>query len=83
VLWLLPLTAAGGSPAWLVLAALAPLGYRPLDDWLTRGVWQDPWWTRTLEHGLTLAALALALTIDRWPTSGIIVKFGKSRSRRS
>ncbi|MDB4970502.1 MAG: hypothetical protein JWN44_6191 [Myxococcales bacterium] len=79
VLWLLPLTAAGGSWAWLVLAALAPLGYRPLDSWLTRQIWQDPWWTRALEHGLTL----LALTVDRWPTSGIIVKFGESPPRRS
>ena len=79
VLWLLPIAAAGGSWAWLVLAALAPLGYRPLDAWLTVGVWQDPVWTRALEHGLTL----LALTIDRWPPSAIIVKFGKLRPRRS
>jgi hypothetical protein len=78
VLWLLPLVAAGGSPAWLVLALLAPLGYRPLDGWLAGGPWRDPVWTRALEHGLTL----LALAIDRWQASGIIVKFGESEPGR-
>lgn len=78
VLWLLPLVADGGSWAWLLLAALVPLGYRPLDEWLTRGTWHDPIWTRVLEHGLTLGALA----IDRWQASGIIVKLGEPRPRR-
>jgi hypothetical protein len=78
VLWLIPLTATGGSRAWLVLATLVPLGYRPLDEWLTRGTWHDPTWTRACEHGATL----LALAIDRWQTSGIIFKFGKEWSRR-
>jgi hypothetical protein len=73
VLWLIPLTATGGSRAWLVLATLVPLGYRPLEEWLTRGTWHDPTWTRACEHGATL----LALAIDRWQTSGIIFKFGK------
>jgi len=59
VLWLLPLVAAGGSPAWLVLALLAPLGYRPLDVWLSGGPWRDPVWTRALEHGRALVALAI------------------------
>jgi hypothetical protein len=77
VLWLLPLVALGGSPAWLVLALLAPLGYRPLDVWLAGGPWRDPLWTRALEHGLTL----LALAIDRWQASGIIVKFGETEPR--
>ena len=54
VVWLLPLVAVGGSPAWLVLALLVPLGYRPLDGWLAGGPWHDPVWTRALEHGLTL-----------------------------
>jgi hypothetical protein len=79
VLWLIPLTATGGSRAWLVLATLVPLGYRPLDEWLTRGTWHDPTWTRACEHGATLVALA----IDRWQTSGIIFKFGKESSRRT
>jgi hypothetical protein len=79
VLWLVPLVAAGGSWAWLVLALLAPLGYRPLDGWLEGGPWHDPIWTRLLEHGLTLVALA----IDRWQASGIIVKFGETKPRRS
>jgi hypothetical protein len=78
VLWLLPLFALGGSSAWLVLATLAPLGYRPLDEWLTRRTWHDPVWTRTVEHGATFAALA----IDRWRTSGIILKLGESSPRR-
>lgn len=77
VVWLLPLVAIGGSPAWLVLATLAPLGYRALDGWLAGGAWRDPLWTRALEHGLTLVALA----IDRWQASGIIVKFGETESR--
>lgn len=77
VVWLLPLVAVGGSPAWLVLALLAPLGYRPLDGWLAGGPWRDPVWTRALEHGLTLVALA----IDRWQPSGIIVKFGETEPR--
>ncbi len=77
VVWLLPLVAIGGSPAWLVLALLAPLGYRPLDGWLAGGPWRDPVWTRALEHGLTL----LALAIDRWQASGIIVKFGETEPR--
>ncbi|HEX8954254.1 MAG TPA: glycosyltransferase 87 family protein, partial [Polyangia bacterium] len=79
VVWLLPLVAVGGSWAWMVLALLAPLGYRPLDVWLEGGPWRDPIWTRLLEHGLTLVALA----IDRWQTSGIIVKFGETQPRRS
>jgi hypothetical protein len=79
VVWLLPLVAVGGSWAWLVLAVLAPLGYRPLDVWLAGGPWRDPIWTRLLEHGMTLAALA----IDRWQASGIIVKFGETDPRRS
>jgi hypothetical protein len=78
VLWLLPLVAAGGSRAWLVLATLVPLGYRPLDGWLMRGTWHDPTWTRVLEHGATL----LVLAIDRVQTSGIIFKFGRESSRR-
>ena len=59
VLWLVPLVAAGASPAWLALAALAPLGYQPLGRWLTGGVWQDPIWTRALEHGVTWSVLLI------------------------
>lgn len=72
VVWLIPLVALGGSWAWIVLAVLAPLGYRPLDGWLAGRPWHDPVWTRALEHGATLVALA----IDRWQASSIIEKFG-------
>lgn len=75
VVWLIPLVALGGSWAWLVLAVLVPLGYRPLDMPLP---WHDPVWTRALEHGLTIAALA----IDRWQTSGNIEKFGERALQR-
>jgi len=78
VLWLLPMFVLGGSWAWLVLAALVPLGYRPLAEWQGRGTWHDPVWTRAVEHGATFAALA----IDRWWTSGIILKLGESSPRR-
>jgi hypothetical protein len=61
VLWVVPLVAAGGSPAWLVLGALAPLGYEPLGRWLTGAPWQDPVWTRLLEHGLTWGVLLVGL----------------------
>jgi hypothetical protein len=68
VVWLVPVAALGGSYAWLVLAALAPLGYRPLDGWLVEHVWRDPVWTRLIEHGLTI----LVLAVDRLRPSGII-----------
>jgi hypothetical protein len=77
VVWLIPLVALGGSWAWMVLAVLVPLGYRPLDGWLAGRPWHDPIWTRALEHGATL----LALAIDRCQTSSIIEKFGDSPRR--
>ncbi|HZS36270.1 MAG TPA: glycosyltransferase 87 family protein [Polyangia bacterium] len=58
VLWMLPLVAAGASPAWWALAALAPLGYWPLGEFRAGAGWHDPLWTRALEHGLTWALLA-------------------------
>jgi hypothetical protein len=67
VLWMVPLVAAGGSPAWLLLAALAPLGYEPLGRWLTTGVWQDRVWTRALEHGLTWGVLLVGLIPAKRP----------------
>jgi hypothetical protein len=67
VLWVVPLVAAGGSPAWLVLAALAPLGYEPLGRWLAGGPWQDRVWTRLLEHGLTWGVLLLGLIPAKRP----------------
>jgi hypothetical protein len=66
-LWVVPLVALGGSPAWLVLAALVPLGYEPLGRWLTGGVWQDPIWTRALLHGLTWGVLLLGLIPAKRP----------------
>jgi hypothetical protein len=67
VVWMVPLAATGASPAWLVLAALVPLGYWPLAGYLEGGGWHDPVWTRALEHGATLALLAIGAfqrTID-------------------
>jgi hypothetical protein len=73
VLWLVPLSAVGASAAWVVLAMLVPLGYRPLDVWLRGGTWHDPLWTRVLEHGLVLGVLA----IDRLQASAIIYELKK------
>lgn len=77
VVWLLPLVAAGASWAWIVLAVLVPLAYRPLDGWMLTHVWSDRVWTRALIHGATW----LALAIDRSRGSGNIVKLGKSMRR--
>jgi hypothetical protein len=52
VLWVLPLVALGAQPAWLALAALAPLGYLPIAEWRETGAWHEPGWTRLIEHGL-------------------------------
>lgn len=57
VLWILPMLAIGGSPAWIALSALAPLGYLPLRDFLAGQPWHDAVWPRLLEHGLTWAIL--------------------------
>jgi hypothetical protein len=59
VLWILPLCALGAAPAWLLLAALSPLGYVPLSGWLSTGTWRDPVWTRLVEHGAVWLCLAL------------------------
>ena len=67
VLWVVPLLALGASAAWLALAALAPLGYEPLGRWLLGGPWQDPVWTRALEHGLTIGLLLLGLIPAKRP----------------
>jgi hypothetical protein len=67
VLWVVPLVAAGGSPAWLVLAALAPLGYEPLGRFLAGEPWRDPVWTRLIEHGLTWGVLLLGLIPAKRP----------------
>lgn len=58
VTWLLPLAALSRRPAWLALAALAPLAYVPLGAWLGGAPWRDPVWTRVLEHGACWALLA-------------------------
>jgi hypothetical protein len=57
VLWVLPLLALGGSPAWIALAVLTPLGYLPLQKFLAGQPWRDAAWPRMLEHGLTWAIL--------------------------
>jgi hypothetical protein len=45
-------------PAFLALAALAPLAYAPLTQFLDGGAWRDPIWTRALLHGSAWALLA-------------------------
>ena len=71
VLWILPLCAplakGGRTPAWLVLAALAPLGYVPLSGWLSDGVWRDPLWTRTILHGACWALVVKAWSAGEGP----------------
>lgn len=57
VLWVVPLLALGGHPAFVALAALVPLGYAPLPRFLEDGTWHDPIWARALVHGLPWALL--------------------------
>jgi hypothetical protein len=71
VLWIVPLLAplenGGRTPAWLVLAALAPLGYVPLSGWLSDGVWRDPVWTRAVLHGACWALVVKAWSAGEGP----------------
>lgn len=60
-LWGLALAALCGGPLvvpTLLLAALAPLGYVPLADYLRGLPWREPLWSRALWHGAVWAALA-------------------------
>ena len=59
VVWMIPLLAVGASRAWVALAVLVPLGYWPLGGYLATGVWEDPLWTRLVEHGLVWAWLVI------------------------
>ena len=66
-LWLLPPVLLDDAPrsrherlAWLWLVAVVPLGHVPLVDYLRRGTWQDPTWTRLAEHVPALALLSAA-----------------------
>jgi hypothetical protein len=79
VVWMLPLVAAGASPAWIALAALTPLGYEPLARWLSDGKWQDPAWTRALEHGIPwLILVARSLIRHQRPLLSFVVR-GRDR----
>jgi hypothetical protein len=64
-LWMLPLVALGASPAWLLLAALVPLGYLPLAHFRLTGEWHDPIWTRALTHGVTWLVLLAGIVRRR------------------
>jgi hypothetical protein len=44
---------------WLVLGALLPLSYLPLDGWWANGEWSQPGWIYAAEYGPFLAAAAL------------------------
>jgi hypothetical protein len=68
----------GGGGAWLILATMPPLGYGHRDGWISRGAWQDAVRASGVERGAGLAARA----IDRWSTSGIILKLGATSPRR-
>jgi hypothetical protein len=59
-LWLLPFAALHRRAAWIALAALAPLAYAPMADWLRGAPWRDPLWTRLVEHGACWALLLAA-----------------------
>jgi alpha-1,6-mannosyltransferase len=67
VLWVVPLIALGATPAWVALAALAPLGYLPLAEYQAAGVWKEPAWTRLVVHGLTWALLLKGLIRPKPP----------------
>jgi Glycosyltransferase family 87 len=58
VLWIVPFAALHARPAWLALAALAPLGFWPLADFRAGHGWHDPLWTRALLHGAVWTLLA-------------------------
>lgn len=63
LLWALalcPLWPAAAPPV-LVLCALAPLAYLPLESWLTGGGWHEPTWARFLQHGAAWGTLALVV----------------------
>jgi hypothetical protein len=51
VIWIIPLLAFGAAPAWVVLAALVPLGYLPIAAFRSSGVWHEAIWPRLVEHG--------------------------------
>lgn len=55
---LVALVAARPRPAFVALAALAPLAYAPLAQFLDGDPWRDPLWTRALIHGSAWALLA-------------------------
>ena len=63
--WLVPLVALRRRPAWIALAALAPLGYVPLAGWLAGGPWRDPIWTRAVEHGAAWTLLLADALVER------------------
>lgn len=47
-LWILPMAALRGSAPWLLLTALAPLGYVGLGAYRQTGTWPQPLWARLL-----------------------------------
>ena len=51
LLWVLPLAAVLGHWPWMVLGALLPLSYLPLDRWWHEGVWHAPIWIQLVEWG--------------------------------
>jgi hypothetical protein len=59
-LWLLPFASLDlpEAPAAALLVVLVPLGYAPLAGWWQSHDWNEPIWTRLLEHGTVWAALS-------------------------
>lgn len=78
-LWLVPLAAAledqdDRSAAWAAraLVALIPLGYWPLAEYRATGVYDEPVWTRLIQHGVAWTVwLALSVRTFRARRSGI------------
>ncbi|MCP4600984.1 MAG: DUF2029 domain-containing protein [Proteobacteria bacterium] len=62
LLWILPLAAVLGLWPWMILAALAPLSYLPLDNWWSHGIWDTPLWVPWIEYGLFVLAIVAYLT---------------------
>jgi hypothetical protein len=65
ILWVLPFAAVRRAWPWLVLGALLPLAYLPLDGWWSQGVWSAPGWIPWIEYG----AFFVALAVDRFSRS--------------
>jgi hypothetical protein len=65
VTWIVPFLALRRSPAFVFLAAVAPLLYAPLRGWVARGEWVEPAWLWPVVALPFLALLARELVRPR------------------